>query len=70
MTEQEIDPILAITIAIQMLDDISTSATRESIQATRDYVYSIEKLIPVDMTIALYSVITNIEILHEQLKYK
>lgn len=70
MSKQEIDQTLAITIAIQMLDDISKSATRESIQATRGYVYSIEKLIPVDITIALYTLIANIELLHKRLQYK
>lgn len=60
---QQIDKMSAILVALEMINDLSkSSVTRADIQSTRDYIHSIEDIVPIKIVIQLYETISHFEV--------
>lgn len=62
----DINPLLVIEIAIEMIDDLITNYSKVDLIATRGFIYSIEGIIPLSLVLKFYQLIANIEISHER----
>lgn len=68
---QTIDKMSAILVALEMINDLSKlRVTRADIQAARDYVYSLEGVIPIEIVLQLYETISHFEIFQHRLNNK
>lgn len=61
-----IKPLEAIDSALELINDLSKHYSKESLEATRGFIYSIEGIIPFKTYSELYELIANIELLHEK----
>lgn len=67
----KIDKMSAILVALEMINDLSkSSTTRADIQVTRDYVYSLEGVIPIEIVLQLYETISHFEVFQHHLNNK
>lgn len=68
---QTIDKMSAILVALEMINDLSKlRVTRADIQAARDYVYSLEGVIPIEIVLQLYETISHFEVFQHRLNNK
>lgn len=68
---QSIDKMSAILVALEMINDLSKlRVTRADIQAARDYVYSLEGVIPIEIVLQLYETISHFEVFQHRLNNK
>lgn len=64
-----IDKLSAISVALELINDLSSSrTTKEDIYATLDYIHSIEDIIPMEITLQLYTLISHFEKFRNHLK--
>lgn len=68
---QSIDKMSVILVALEMINDLSKlRVTRADIQAARDYVYSLEGVIPIEIVLQLYETISHFEVFQHRLNNK
>lgn len=68
---QTIDKMSAILVALEMINDLSNlRVTRADIQTARDYVYSLEGVIPIEIVLQLYETISHFEVFQHRLNNK
>lgn len=63
-----IDKMQAISAALELINDLlSPKTTIEDIYATLDYIHSIEDIIPIEITLQLYILISHFEVFQRKL---
>lgn len=65
-SSSSINPLVVIETSIEMINDLIINYSKDNLEATRGFVFSIENILPTSLTIELYSLIANIEISHER----
>lgn len=70
-SNNSIDKMQAISAALELINDLSSSTTRiEDIKATQDYILSIEDIVPMEITLQLYELVSHFEVFQCKLNNK